>query len=179
MLIYSQASKTSPVNNRDPDPQYRLANLVRESYWLMRSTIDARPEPMGLSHALWRPLLVLHGADGPMTQTALARALGLESPTLVRLLDRLTEKGWIERRSCPGDRRAYHVALTPHALGLCAAIEREVAAIRHEAIGGIRSSELLAAISVLERVRDGLAAIEAGGPPAPAVKRGRKRVAIE
>lgn len=167
------------MKNRDSDPQYRLANLVRESYWLMRSTLDARLEPMGLSHALWRPLLVLHGAEGPMTQTALARALGLESPSLVRLLDRLTEKGWIERRSCPGDRRAYHVALTPHALGLCAEIEREVAAILHEAIGGIRSSELLAAISVLERVRDRLSAIETAGPSAPALSRGRKRAAIE
>lgn len=169
------------MKDREQDPQHRFTNLVRESYWLMRSTIDARLEPMGLSHALWRPLLALHGTDGPMTQTELARALGLESPTLVRLLDRLTEKGWIERRSCPGDRRAYHVALTPHALGLCANIEREVAAIRHEAIGGIRSSELLAAVSVMERVRDRLAAIEAAGPPAPAVvgKRGRKRVAIE
>lgn len=169
------------VKHREQDPQYRLTNLVRESYWLMRSTIDARLEPMGLSHALWRPLLILHGADGPMTQTELARALGLEAPTLVRLLDRLTEKGWIVRRNCPGDRRAYHVALTPHALGLCADIEREVAAIRHEAIGPIRSSELLAAISVLERVRDGLAAIEAEEPPAPATaaKRGRKRGAIE
>lgn len=154
---------------------------MRESYWLMRSTIDARLEPMGLSHALWRPLLALHAADGPMTQTALARALGLESPTLVRLLDRLTEKGWIVRRNCPGDRRAYHVALTPHALGLCADIDREVAAIRQEAIGPIRNTELLAAISVLERVRDRLVAIEAAGPPAPpvAAKRGRKRASIE
>ena len=175
------------MKNRDHDPQYRLVNLVRESYWLMRSTIDARLEPMGLSHALWRPLLVLHAADGPMTQTELARALGLESPTLVRLLDRLNERGWIERRNCPGDRRAYHVALTPHALRLCADLEREVAAIREEAMGGVRSSDLLAAISVLQRVRDRLAEMEAAGPrapapapaPRPASKRSRKRSAIE
>lgn len=151
----------------------------------MRSTIDARLEPMGLSHALWRPLLALHAADGPMTQAQLARELAVESPTLVRLLDRLTEKGWIIRRSCPGDRRAYHVELTPHALSLCADIEREVAAIRREAVGPIRHSELAAAISVLERVRERLALIEAGGPPQAktpklqAPRRGRKRTAIE
>lgn len=173
------------MKDRQQDPAHRFVNLIRETYWLMRATIDARLGPMGLSQALWRPLLVLYAADGPMTQAQLARALAVESPTLVRLLDRLTEKGWILRRSCPGDRRAYHVELTPHALGLCADIDREVAAIRHEAIGPIRAEELRASISVLEGVRDRLTAIEAAGPPAasptrpPPRKRSRARAAIE
>jgi DNA-binding MarR family transcriptional regulator len=94
------------------DLQRRFLSLLPRNYWRLRSVIESHMEPMGLSSAQWRPLLLLNDASGPMTQVQIARALGLESPTVVRLLDRLVEKGWVQRRNCPGDRRAYHVELT-------------------------------------------------------------------
>lgn len=81
--------------------QRRLLGLLPPTYWLLRKLVDARLEPMGLSSAQWRPLLLLYGAITPMTQVQIARALGLESPTLVRLLDRLVRKGWVHRVVAP------------------------------------------------------------------------------
>lgn len=48
-----------------------------------------------------------------LTQTMLAQKLYIESPTLVRTLDKLEEAGFIERRRVPEDRRAFHIFLTP------------------------------------------------------------------
>lgn len=141
------------MKDRPDDLDFQFANLVRETYWLLRENVDRRLRPMGLSQAMWRPLLILHGTEGPMTQAQLARALGVESPTVVRLLDRLGERGWIRRCHCPNDRRAYHVELTEQALGLCVELEGVVAQVRREALATIDPADLKSAIFVLDRVR--------------------------
>lgn len=157
-------------------PDYRFVNLLRETYWMMRATIDARLEPMGLSHARWRPLLLLYLSPVPMTQVQLARALSVESPTLVRLLDRLAECGWIVRRVCPDDRRAYHIALTARARRVCADLYRVVTQVRQEALDGVSAEELQAAISVLERVHARFHSLQQPGVSDTAPAAGKTRV---
>jgi MarR family transcriptional regulator for hemolysin len=154
----------------DPEQAHRhFLTLLPRNYWLLRNLVDQRLEPMGLSSAQWRPLLVLNGADGPMTQVQLARVLGLESPTVVRLLDRLGEKGWITRRSCPGDRRAYHLELTAPARALCDQIERVLTTLRREVLMDVSPAELAQASAVMERIQARLTSLDqAAAPPAPA-----------
>lgn len=134
--------------------------LLPRNYWLLRNLIDQHLAPMGLSSAQWRPLLVLGAADGPMTQVQLARTLGLESPTVVRLLDRLTEKGWITRCPCPGDRRAYHVELTAPARALCVQIERVLTELRRSVLADVSAEELAQASAVMERVQERLTSLD-------------------
>ena len=45
----------------------------------------------------------------PMTQTALADALGIDRTTMVALLDDLEDKGYVTRQRHPRDRRAFLV----------------------------------------------------------------------
>ena len=110
-----------------------------------------------------------------MTQVELARKLSLESPTVVRLLDRLGEHGWIERRPCPKDRRAYHVELTPRARRLCVDIDRVVTEVRRQGLSGIPAQDLAMAISVLERARDGFARLAETLKAQEAVAPGRRK----
>lgn len=145
------------------DSQRRLLLLLPRNYWRLRNVIDAHLEPMGLSSGQWRPLLLLNDAPGPMTQVQIARALGLESPTVVRLLDRLTEKGWILRRSCPGDRRAYHVELTASARSLCADIEKILARLRATVLTDFSKAELEQAVTFMERIQARLDALDEAG----------------
>jgi MarR family transcriptional regulator, transcriptional regulator for hemolysin len=130
----------------------RFLSLLPRNYWLLRSVIDGHLEPLGLSNAQWRPLLLLWEAREPMTQVQIARALGMESPTLVRLLDRLGDKGWVARHHCPGDRRAYHVALTPAARALCVRIDRVLTRLRAEILRDFTQAELTRTLEVLERL---------------------------
>lgn len=132
------------------------------NYWRLRNVIDAHLEPLGLSSGQWRPLLLLNEASGPMTQVQIARALGLESPTVVRLIDRLTEKGWILRRSCPGDRRAYHVELTDAARRVCADIEKILMRLRAAVLADFTKAELELAVSFMERMHARLEALGEG-----------------
>jgi len=77
-----------------------------------RNRLDERLRPMGLSCALWAVIRRLALGPVPLTQRELAAAVGIEGPTLVRLLDRLEQGGFARRVADPGDRRIKRVELT-------------------------------------------------------------------
>src|SRR5215831_7915779 len=101
-----------------------LLRILWEIPRLWRSAMDRRLRPLGLSEAKWRT--VLHLARGPanMNQRELADRLGIEAPTLARLLDRMAADGWIERRADSNDRRVKSIFLTPKASALIRQIDR-------------------------------------------------------
>ena len=172
------APMNAPMNalviDHSQELDFRFVNALRESNWKLREVIDKRLEPIGLSQARWRPLLCLYLGQPPMTQVRLARMLSLEAPAVARLLDRLSACGWIVRRDCPDDRRAYHVELTPRARSLCVEIDQIVTQIRRQGLAGVPEHELAIATSVLERARDGYASLLDSGVKTEPSRRRRK-----
>jgi DNA-binding MarR family transcriptional regulator len=71
----------------------------------------------GLTLAHWVLLTALWRQDG-MTVGELARYYKSDNTVLTRTLDRMAERGLIERRPDPEDRRAVRVHLTEEAKGL-------------------------------------------------------------
>lgn len=57
-------------------------------------------------------VLVLVRTNPGLSQTAVSRVLGIQKANLVTLLDALEQRGWMERRSIGGDRRASALHLT-------------------------------------------------------------------
>lgn len=146
-------------------PEQSFGHLVRDVSNLWREVVDRRLEPLGLSAARWQPLVLLYRANEPMTQTVLAAALNIEAPTLVRLLDRLSKDGWVERRHCPDDRRAYHIVLTDKAHSTCAEIEDVLSQTRREILSVLNKSEVSACVEILERVRQQTLQLRHDGRP--------------
>jgi DNA-binding MarR family transcriptional regulator len=70
-----------------------------------------RLEPLGLVPAHAGVLRAIERADG-LSQQALGEALGVFPSRLVGLLDELGERGLVERRDSPNDRRSYALHLT-------------------------------------------------------------------
>jgi DNA-binding MarR family transcriptional regulator len=66
-------------------------------------------------------ILTLISERQPMTQTALGAELEIDRTTMVELLDRLEERGLVERRRDPTDRRAFRIH--PTEAGLVAKAE--------------------------------------------------------
>lgn len=129
-----------------------LLRLVWEIPRFWRSAVDRRLKPLGLSEAKWRT--VLHLSRGPkgMSQTELASRLSIETPTLARLLDRLSADGWIERRAAPRDRRVKTVHLLPKASGVLKQIERSMQETQAEILRGLSARELNGCIATLKKV---------------------------
>ncbi len=77
-----------------------------------RRLANAAAVDFGLSEATAYPLVIMSRlGDGPR-QTVVAEAMGIEGPSLVRLLDQLCAAGLVERREDPSDKRAKTLHLT-------------------------------------------------------------------
>lgn len=124
---------------------------------------------MGLSQAKWRTLMHLSLASEALTQAEVAARLGIEEPSLVTLLHRLEEEGWVERRESSHDRRCKTVHLGRRAQRVIAQINSTAAALRHELLSGISVADLQTCMRVLEHVRD-----KAEEKSTPARNNGRK-----
>lgn len=57
-------------------------------------------------------VMSLVGANSGLTQSALARAVGIERSTMVAVIDTLQARGFVERRPSPVDRRSNALVLT-------------------------------------------------------------------
>ena len=77
----------------------------------------------GISEACAAPLLMIVRLGDGVHQVAVAQAAGLESPSLVRLLDQLCKAGLVCRSEDPLDRRAKALSLTAEGRALAEAIE--------------------------------------------------------
>jgi DNA-binding MarR family transcriptional regulator len=58
--------------------------------------------------------LDLLARGGPMSPTALARAMQLHAATMTGVLDRLESDGWVLRERDPNDRRAVQIRIVPN-----------------------------------------------------------------
>ncbi len=88
-------------------------------------------------------------AAGPIPQSALAAELGVSASTVSRVVDRLVQQGWVERRADAHDRRRLLLQLTDAG----ARMAREMAARRRA-----RHAEVLGRLNADQRrqVVDGL-----------------------
>ena len=94
-----------------PDPCDGLAFLLSQVGSHASARFAARLEPLGLKPPHAGILRVIEQADG-LSQQALGEKLGMFPSRLVTVLDELEERGLVERRDSPTDRRSYALYLT-------------------------------------------------------------------
>ncbi|AWN38969.1 MarR family transcriptional regulator [Methylobacterium radiodurans] len=145
---------------------YTQTLLLAGRQW--RRLADKAAEAHGISEAKALPLVLIARMGGEPRQNALAEALGIEGPSLVRLLDQLCAAGLVERREDATDRRAKMLSLTPSGTALVAAIETDLDRLRETVFGGVSAAELEASLRVFEAVQAPLRAGAAEDGEAPA-----------
>lgn len=131
----------------------QLGPLLGETHRVWRAKLDERLRPLGLSQARWMVLLKLSRQGDGVVQKELAEWLGIEGPTLVRLLDRMSNDGWIKRRESLQDRRAKTVHLTRQAQGVITKINNIAAGLRRELFADIDPADLEAAQRVMQHIK--------------------------
>ncbi len=134
---------------------FDVARLAR----LWRARLDSRLAPLGLTQARWAVLLHLSRSGGRLPQRALVELVGVEGPTLVRLLDGLERAGLIERRDDRIDRRAKTVHLKAAAQPLVQQIAKIAAQVRLEVMDGIAEADLAACQRVFARIAENFDAL--------------------
>lgn len=103
----------------------------------------------GISEACAVPLLMIGRLGEGVRQVKVAQAAGMESPSLVRLLDQLCSAGYVCRSEDPHDRRAKCLSLTDSGRELVRSVENELVRLRREVLEGIEPADLAAALRVI------------------------------
>lgn len=133
--------------------------LLHDVARLMRTVFDRRGKSLGLTRSQWWVLTMLYAKEG-VTQSELADFMELEKPTLGRLLDRLEEKEWVERRTDALDRRVKRLYLTDKVQGVMRALRNTAAEVRRDAIGDMSDSEREQFIDTLAKIKSNLLGLE-------------------
>jgi MarR family transcriptional regulator for hemolysin len=135
------------------DKKEQLGLCIGEVFRHWRTKVNERLLPLGLSQAKWLALLHLSRCPQGIIQKDLAERIGIESPTLVRLLDRLEADGWVTRKTSKLDRRSKAVYLTPKAQPTLHKIKKIVAAFRHQIFFEINEDELAMCLRVMTKIK--------------------------
>ena len=125
---------------------------------LMRTRLDERLAPLGLTQAKWLILLYLSKNGGAMPQKDIAESIGAEGPTVVRVLDGLERMELVERQGESADRRVKTVRLTPQAAIILARIMRITEEFRQEMWTGVPTSDMAAYERVMATLSQNLGA---------------------
>lgn len=120
-----------------------------------RTRLDEKLRHTGLTQARWIALLQL-SQSGPISQRELAGRIGIEGPSLVRLLDNLERQNLIVRSACESDRRIKLVHLSKAARPLLEEITRISDGLRSEILADIPAGDLAVARAVLRSLADKL-----------------------
>lgn len=125
-----------------------LSRLVR----IWRALIDHRLKPLDLTQTHWVTLHNIHQLPPEQSQIQLAKAIGIEQPSLVRTLDQLEEKGLITRTTCAHDRRAKRIKLTQQAEPVIQQVEHVIDITRDDILSGISRDEISQMVSLIARL---------------------------
>jgi DNA-binding MarR family transcriptional regulator len=94
------------------DPLLELALAVKAGQREFERWVNEAMQPLGVTAAQAEAITVI-GQAGPLSLKELGELLIAEAGHPSRLVDRLVEAGWVERRAAEDDRRRVELSLTP------------------------------------------------------------------
>ncbi|ENN85699.1 putative transcriptional regulator protein, MarR family [Rhizobium freirei PRF 81] len=122
--------------NSTPTLGFVLHDVAR----LLRKRFEQRAKDLGLTRSQWQTLAYLANNEG-IHQAGLAEMLEIEPITLVRILDKLSERGLVERRQHPSDRRSWLLYMREEARPLIDAMRDIGDETRKEALDGVSAED--------------------------------------
>lgn len=129
-----------------------IGRLIARLARIWRRESDQALSDHGLSYATAIPLLVLSRQGENVRQGVLADELGIEGPSLVRLIDLLQAEDLVERREDPTDRRAKTLHLTKAGDAKVEETNRILRRVRASLLKDIGADELAITFETLQRI---------------------------
>ncbi len=146
---YEPRSRTSALD------QSRLTHLM--GYAATRASVALKKvfaRHLGPLHlkAVEFSILVLVASNENVNQKQLGQALDVSPPNLAVTLDRMVERGWVERVRSTEDRRSQIVVLTKAGQQLVQRAEKIAATMENEALSVLSPAERLLLLELLLKV---------------------------
>jgi len=109
----------------------------------------------GINLVQSKVIFALNMQSGP-TQRELADKIGVESPTLVPIIDKMEQDGYVKRKLDSKDRRIKRIYSTAKADSMWDSMMECAAQIRKTAIQDLSESEIKSALGVVKKMTENL-----------------------
>ena len=120
---------------------------------MVRAWADREAARYGITRAQWAVLTKVERNEG-MSQSELAEQMEMQPITLTRLVDKLCDNGWIERRSDETDRRVNRLHLKKAARPLLSKLAGLRSELTATALDGINPSDAHRLLAQLEAIKE-------------------------
>ncbi len=130
----------------------------------LRKVFAQHMEPLGLKVPEYSILMLVAHNRG-VNQKRLGNELDISPPNMAVTIDRMVERGWVERVRGTEDRRAQHIHLTPAGRALAAQAQGISAAMETEKLAVLSPAERALLIELLRKLY-GAAGTALAAPPA-------------
>lgn len=137
---------------------YQLHDVTR----LFRKHFDRRAVRFGMTRAQWRALKAIRRQEG-ISQSELAEFIDMHAIAVGRVLDRLEQAAFIERRADPDDRRRWKLYLTPKAHAVTDDMEIIARELRGDSLRNVGQADFDTFVRVLAQIRNNLDGLDRSG----------------
>lgn len=140
------------MNDLPVTPRFRFGMCFSQLARRWRQVIDRHLAAAGLTDATWVPLVHLQETGGGLTQKDLAARMGIDTSSLVRLLDILCRQTLVERRVDEKDARARLVFLTPSGAERVREIRRELYRAEEDLLADLSDADVEDVLTSFEKI---------------------------
>lgn len=131
--------------------QLNFSHLLYLTAHHWRLAVNRRLKDLGMSQASWVAVSAI-ARNAPLSQSELAQELGVESATLVPLLNRLVDLGLVERVKTERDKRKRLLIATAKGLEVYQQVKTVADELREEILTAITPDEQQQTQRVLEKL---------------------------
>jgi len=146
-----------------------VGSMFHDIAHFVRLRIDEALKPYGLTRLKWLAIGIISDSEG-ISQAELAVRLELKSAATGKLVDRLVERGLVERSPDSKDRRAYRLYATRKSNALLRKLEPLGTRLRQEILDGLNQEDMGILKSSLAKIKANLVNIALGFVSSIAIK---------
>ena len=130
-----------------------LVNLLYTTNWL-RDIQQTTLKPHGIKEQHYNVLRILKGRYPKTASAGEIKAVMLDkSPDLTRLVDKLCSKGWVERETCPENRRKVNLIISDLGIEILKDLNKVIKKSQVDLFINISESEANELSDMLDRLR--------------------------
>ncbi len=151
MSVEEPKAKPAPRGLDDSALTHLVGYAASRAALEMRKVFAGHMEAYDLRIAEFT-ILMLVASNGDVNQKQLGQALDISPPNMAVTLDRLVERGWVERVRSTQDRRAQHIHLTAKGRTLAERSHKISKTMEESALAMLSQAERALLIELLRKI---------------------------
>jgi DNA-binding MarR family transcriptional regulator len=156
--IQQEIRQTKPFRSLE---EQVVINLMRTARAIEESWIQYLKRTEGLSQSQYNILRILRGARPQALKVSeISERMIARDPDVTRLVDRLIQRGLVQRERDTGDRRVVLCEITGKGLALLARLDGPVMQYTDGSMAGLKPAQLRTLDTLLNELRAGIRPIE-------------------